>query len=52
MATLKTWIRAARPRTVLLSFSGVLLGGFIAIAKVPEPSVPEPVEGVEGPACR
>ena len=26
MATFKTWIRAARPRTVLLSFSGVLLG--------------------------
>ena len=41
MATLKTWIRAARPRTVLLSFSGVLLGGFLALAKVPEP--------VEGP---
>ena len=41
MANLKTWIRAARPRTVLLSFSGVLLGGFLAIAKVPEP--------VEGP---
>jgi len=36
MATLKTWIRAARPRTVLLSFSGVLLGGFLALAKVPE----------------
>ena len=30
MATFKTWIRAARPRTVLLSFSGVLLGGFLA----------------------
>jgi 1,4-dihydroxy-2-naphthoate octaprenyltransferase len=30
MAKLKTWIRAARPRTVLLSFSGVLLGGFLA----------------------
>ena len=41
MATFKTWIRAARPRTVLLSFSGVLLGGFLAIAKAPEP--------VEGP---
>ena len=41
MAKLKTWIRAARPRTVLLSFSGVLLGGFLAIAKAPEP--------VEGP---
>ena len=41
MATFKTWIRAARPRTVLLSFSGVLLGAFLSIAKVPEP--------VEGP---
>jgi 1,4-dihydroxy-2-naphthoate octaprenyltransferase len=30
MAKLKTWIRAARPRTVLLSLSGVLLGGFLA----------------------
>lgn len=30
MASLKTWIRAARPQTVLLSFSGVLLGGFLA----------------------
>lgn len=30
MPSLKTWIRAARPRTVLLSFSGVLLGGFLA----------------------
>ena len=30
MASLKTWIRAARPRTVLLSFSGVLLGSFLA----------------------
>jgi len=41
MAELKTWIKAARPRTVLLSFSGVLLGAFLALAKVPEP--------VEGP---
>ena len=32
MANLKTWIRAARPRTVLLSFSGTLLGGFLAIS--------------------
>ena len=31
MAKIKTWIRAARPRTVLLSFSGVLLGGFLSI---------------------
>lgn len=30
MASLKTWIRAARLRTVLLSFSGVLLGAFLA----------------------
>ena len=42
MATLNTWIRAARPRTVLLSFSGVLLGGFLAATKVSEP--------VKGPA--
>ena len=31
MAKLNTWIKAARPRTVLLSFSGVLLGGFLAL---------------------
>ena len=31
MAKLGTWIRAARPRTVLLSFSGVLLGSFLTI---------------------
>ena len=31
MAKLKTWIRAARLRTLLLSFSGVLLGGFLSI---------------------
>ena len=42
MAKFKTWVKAARPRTVLLSFSGVLLGGFLAIKQVPEP--------VEGPA--
>ncbi len=42
MATFKTWIRAARPRTVLLSFSGVLLGAFLAIFEAPEP--------VEGPS--
>ena len=50
MASLKTWIRAARPRTVLLSFSGVLLGGFLAINQVPEPAVPEANRRVEGPA--
>ena len=42
MAKLKTWVKASRPRTVLLSFSGVLLGSFLAISQVPEP--------VEGPA--
>ena len=31
MASLKAWISAARPRTVLLSLSGVLMGGFLAI---------------------
>ena len=30
MIRIGKWIRAARPRTVLLSFSGVLLGGFLA----------------------
>ncbi len=35
MAELKTWIRAARPRTVLLSFSGVLLGGFLSFKTGP-----------------
>ncbi|MCR5659971.1 MAG: 1,4-dihydroxy-2-naphthoate octaprenyltransferase [Bacteroidales bacterium] len=29
MAKLKTWIKASRPKTVLLSFSGVLLGLFL-----------------------
>ncbi|MBR4147457.1 MAG: 1,4-dihydroxy-2-naphthoate octaprenyltransferase [Bacteroidales bacterium] len=28
----KSWVRAARPRTVLLSLSGVMLGGFLAAA--------------------
>lgn len=32
MAKLKSWIRAARPRTVLLSFSGVLLGSILSVA--------------------
>ena len=50
MAKLKTWIKASRPRTVLLSFSGVLLGGFLAINQVPEPAVPEANRRVEGPA--
>ena len=35
MAELKTWIRAARPRTVLLSFSGVLLGRFLSFKTGP-----------------
>ena len=30
MPDLKHWIRAARPRTVLLSFSGILMGGFLS----------------------
>ena len=42
MAKLITWIRAARLRTLLLSFSGTMLGSFLAINQVPEP--------VEGPA--
>ena len=33
MASLKAWISAARPRTVLLSLSGVLMGCFLAIKK-------------------
>ena len=41
MAKLITWIRAARLRTLLLSFSGTMLGSFLAINQVPEP--------VEGP---
>jgi len=32
MATLKTWMKAARPRTLLLSFSGVLLGASLSVA--------------------
>jgi 1,4-dihydroxy-2-naphthoate octaprenyltransferase len=30
MARFKTWVKASRPRTLLLSFSGVLLGGFLS----------------------
>ena len=33
MAKLKTWIKAARPRTLLLSFSGVLLGASLSVAE-------------------
>ena len=32
MAKVKVWMRAARPRTLLLSFSGVLLGGILSLA--------------------
>ena len=35
MVKLKTWIKASRPRTVLLSFSGVLLGGFLSLKTGP-----------------
>ena len=49
MAKLKTWIKASRPRTVLLSFSGVLLGAFLAIFEVPEPEVAECSRNIEGP---
>ena len=35
MATLKTWMKAARPRTLLLSFSGILLGGFLSFKTGP-----------------
>ena len=31
MAKLKTWLKAARPRTLLLSFSGVMLGGTLSL---------------------
>ena len=30
-----SWLRAARPRTVLLSLSGILTGGFLAYAECP-----------------
>lgn len=35
MANLKTWIKAARLRTVLLSFAGVMLGGLLAFGVGP-----------------
>ena len=41
MAKFNTWIKAARLKTLLLSFSGTMLGSFLAINQVPEP--------VEGP---
>ena len=31
----QSWCNAARPRTVLLSLSGVLMGGFLAFAENP-----------------
>lgn len=33
------WLKAARPRTVLLSLSGVMMGGFLAFASGQEPNV-------------
>ena len=33
------WLRAARPRTVLLSLSGVMMGGFLAFASGQEPNI-------------
>ena len=36
MTSLRVWLRAARPRTVLLSLSGVLMGSFLALAENPE----------------
>lgn len=38
MAGLKAWVSAARPRTVLLSLSGILMGTFLAIAVRPDAS--------------
>lgn len=32
---MRPWIAAARPRTLLLSFSGILLGGFLSFAEDP-----------------
>ena len=32
MTKLKTWVKASRPRTLLLSFSGVLLGASLSVA--------------------
>ena len=36
---IKTWLSAARPRTVLLSLSGVMMGGFLAFASSQEPNI-------------
>lgn len=35
----RSWLRAARPRTVLLSFSGVLMGGSMAFATTEKPNL-------------
>ena len=35
---LTAWLHAARPRTVLLSLSGILMGGLLAIAERPDAS--------------
>ena len=35
---LNAWLHAARPRTVLLSLSGILMGGLLAIAERPDAS--------------
>ena len=45
MAKLKTWIKASRPRTVLLSFSTVMLGGFLVahLATIREFFYPFPI---------
>ncbi len=36
MANVNTWLKAARPRTVLLSLSGILMGGFLAFYTTPD----------------
>ena len=46
MAKMRTWLRAARPRTVLLSFSGVLLGAFLAFARLRSLSLPKGRSGL------
>ena len=38
MERLTSWIRAARPRTVLLSLTGIVLGGALAFAEKPDAS--------------
>lgn len=36
MANVNTWLKAARPRTVLLSLSGILMGDFLAFYTTPD----------------